>query len=267
MDAYLKEIFIENKELKDINPRTCGESQCVPGHSWGPSFRSYFLLHYVMSGRGVYKAPTKTYEVCAGQIFVIFPGETVTYIADEHDPWQYCWVSFEAALDLSGVLSGHVLTVPECRHIFHALSDCANTAVTREWYICGKIYELLSLLGTQRRFVESRAHRYVCRAQNYIEIHYQDTTLRVDTLAEKLNLDRTYFSKIFHKYTGKPPQGYIVDFRLDRAAELLVHQKLSPGEVAVLVGYGDIFNFSRMFRRRFGVPPSAYLAMRQKLTP
>lgn len=260
MDAYLNEIFMENRELKDINPRACGESQCSPNHSWGPGTRAYYLLHYVMSGKGIYKAPTGTYEVCAGQIFVVLPNEIVAYKADEQNPWKYCWICFESTLDLTGVFSQYVITAPECVHVFNTLRDCVNVAIDREWYICGKIYELISLLKTQNRFVESRAHRYVCMAQNYIETYYYDQDLRVDILANKFNLDRSYFSKIFRKYTGKSPQKYIVDFRLDKAAEFLTHQKFSSGEVALMVGYGDIHNFSRMFSRRFGVSPSAYKA-------
>jgi len=208
--------------------------------------------------------PNRTFEVQAGQIFVILPYETVSYVADEQNPWRYCWVCFESALDLSGVLSKYVITAPECAHIFYALRDCASVAVDREWYICGKIYELLSTLDTHRQHEQNRAYRYARMAQNYIETNYQDPGLRVNKLAEDLNLDRAYFSKMFRKYTGKPPQRYIVDFRLDRAAEMIVNLGLSPGEAVKQVGYGDIFNFSRMFRRRFGVPPSAYYAKLKK---
>jgi len=254
---------MENKELKDINPRACGEAQCEPRHSWGPNIRPCFLLHYVMSGQGTYKAPSKNYEVQAGQIFVILPNEVVSYEADGYDPWQYSWVCFESSLDLSDIFSRYVITAPECAHIFNALRDCASVATDREWYICGKIYELLSLLEPQRAFTESKTHRYVRMTLNFIDIYFQSPELCVSKMAEFLNLDRAYFSKIFRKYTGKSPQQYLVDFRLDRAAEMIVSQGLPPGEVAKRVGYGDIFNFSRMFRRRFGVPPSAYSAKKK----
>ena len=263
MREYMKEIFIENKELGDINPRACGEAQCVPNHSWGPNTRPYYLLHYVMSGQGIYKAPTKDYEVQAGQIFVILPHEVVAYEADARNPWQYSWVCFESSLDLSNIFSRYVITAPECAHIFNALRDCASVATDREWYICGKIYELLALLEPQKSLNESKPHHYVRMALNFIDVYYQSPELRVSKLANDLNLDRAYFSKIFCKYTGKSPQQYLVDFRLDRAAEMLASQALSPGEVAQRVGYGDIFNFSRMFRRRFGVPPSAYLTKKK----
>jgi len=265
MREYMKEVFIENKELKDINPRACGESQCKPGHYWpdydaqrGP--RTYYMLHYIISGCGTYYAPNGKHKVNAGQIFVVLPNEFIAYEADLKNPWRYCWVCFESTLDLSEVFSKYVLTVPECAHIFNAFRNCTNVTQDREWYICGKIYELLSLLDTHREPDKNQAHKYVRMAQNYIDMYYHNSDLRVSEMAKKLNLDRAYFSKIFSRHTGKSPQQYIVELRLDRAAEMMVNQGLSPSEVAQFVGYGDIFNFSRMFKRRFGVPPSTYIA-------
>ena len=265
MHEYMKEVFIENKELNDINPRACGEAQCMPRHYWPESgmqsgTRPYYLLHYVMSGCGIYHTPDGVCKVKAGQLFVILPNEPVAYEADQTDPWRYCWVCFESTLDLSNVFSQYVMTVPECAHIFNAFRDCANLALDREWYICGKIYELLSLLETYRKPDKSKSHRSVNIALNYIDIYFNDPDLRVNLMAKKLNLDRSYFCKIFSRYTGKSPQQYIVGLRLDRAADMMINQGLSPGEAAQQVGYGDIFNFSKMFKRRFGVPPSVYVA-------
>jgi len=261
----MNEVFIENKELKDINPRACGEAQCMPGHNWPESgrlmgTRPYYMLHYVISGRGVYQTKNGRYVVEPGQIFVVLPEEPISYQADLEKPWRYCWVCFESTLDLSGVFSQDVINMPECAHIFNAFRDLANITQDREWYICGKIYELLSLLDAHRKSDKNQTHRYVRMAQNHIDVYYINPDLRVSAMAKHLNLDRAYFSKIFSKHTGKSPQQYIIDLRLDRAADIMINQGLSPGEAALHVGYGDIFNFSRMFKRRFGVPPSVYAA-------
>lgn len=253
-----RDILLENKGLHDVNPLLCGEECCEPLHSFGPFVRQYYLLHYVCSGKGVYHVREERFEVGEGQIFVIFPHEVTTYIADSQNPWHYCWIGFESSLDLSKALPSYVLTVPECAHIFNAFLDSGYIVSNREWYICSKLYELLSLLSTQSHSGQNRALQYVRMAQNYIEMNYHQRELRVEKLAENLNLDRSYFSKIFRRYTGKPPQRYIVDFRLDKATELIARRGFAPGEAAQRVGYGDVFIFSRMFRKRFGMPPSAY---------
>lgn len=258
MDRHIfMETVMANKGLNDINPIESGEEQCGAVQRYGPRTRDYYLLHYVISGKGTYCTERQSYDVGAGQIFVIFPNEITSYSPNPNDPWRYCWVGFESSLDLSKALSSHILTAPECENIFHSISRYSDIGVGREWYVCGKIYELLGLLSTQYNHDEDRDLRYVRIARNFIETRYNEK-IKVAQLAKMLNLDRTHFSKIFQKHVGKSPQRYIVDFRLEKAAHLLVRKGLSPGEVAQYVGYSDVFNFSRMFSRKFGVSPNRY---------
>ena len=252
-----KDILLENRKLHDVNPLFCGEQRCFPSGYQPPIIRQHYLLHYVFSGTGIYHPPGGSYTVDEGQIFVCLPNELTTYTADAHNPWHYCWVGFESSLDLSGLLSSYVITAPEAQHIFAAISNSSHISTGKEWYICGKLYELFSVLNKRSIAVSNRAQHYVRMAQDYIQANYQDE-LRIDKLSESLNLDRSYFSKIFRKHTGKSPQRYIVDFRLDMAAELLARHGMTLNETAQHVGYGDIYNFSRMFHRRFGVSPGNY---------
>ena len=251
------DILIENQALCDVNPLVCGSENCQPGHRYGPAIRDYYLLHYILSGRGTFQTPRGIRPVYEGQIFVIRPHEITTYTADTRIPWHYCWVGFDTCLPIEDLFAEDVLDLPECAHIFHDLASCAEIQEGREWYVCGKIYGLLSLLRQHSCPATERTEQYVRRAQNYIQCNYMKE-LRVTQIASFLNLERSYFSHIFKKHTGKSPQEYIVDFRLQKAAEMIISRGLRPGEAAGQTGYGDIVNFSRMFKRRFGVPPSRY---------
>ena len=57
---------------------------------------------------------------------------------------------------------------------------------------------------------------------------------------------------------GKSPQAYLVEFRLTKAAELMGLYDYKPGEAATSVGYHDLFNFSKMFKKKFGISPTEY---------
>jgi AraC-like DNA-binding protein len=103
---------------------------------------------------------------------------------------------------------------------------------------------------------------YVRQAINLVHLNYR-TTLRVEDLARNLNLDRAYFGKLFRKHTGKTPRRYIVEYRLKKAAELMVCQNMLTSDAAREVGYTDIFNFSKMFKQHYGVAPSMYKTYRQ----
>ena len=254
----ITEFMLINKGLKDINPLICGEQICESSHFFGPASREYFLLHYVISGKGIFRSNGKEYTVSKGQIFVIRPYEITYYQADIEDPWHYCWVGFESSLALSEILSDDVLTIPESEHIFFAIKNCGHFNDSKEFVLCGNIFELLSLIIERKSTFKNDVNNYISKAKNYIESNYVNT-LSVEMIANYLNLDRSYLSTIFKKNIGKSPQQYIVDFRLYKAVELISFHGYKPCEAALSTGYPDIFNFSKMFKRKFGVSPKNYM--------
>ena len=258
------DILIANKNLHDINPLVFGSEDCDSNHAYGPAFREYYLLHYVLSGKGMFQANNKTYTVSKGQLFIIRPFETIFYQADAVTPWHYVWVGFESHLDVSILRNNDVLTAPECEHLFHELMDCVHIKQEKEFYICGKIYELLSQLNQTSQPSNTNTYEYILKAKNYIESNYMKP-ISVISIADSLNLDRSYFSGLFRKHIGKSPQKYLVDFRLTKAAELLVAYHYTPGQAAISTGYADIFIFSKMFKRKFGVSPTAYEQIHRNL--
>ena len=93
----MKDTLLDNLHMADINPRICGVEACAPGHSFGPAVREYFLLHYVVRGKGIFRRGKREYTLQAGEIFVIRPGEVTYYEADMRAPWEYMWAGFDCA--------------------------------------------------------------------------------------------------------------------------------------------------------------------------
>ena len=52
---------------------TCGHENCKPGHSYGPILRNGYLIHYILSGTGIYKARGKIFRLKEGDAFLICP--------------------------------------------------------------------------------------------------------------------------------------------------------------------------------------------------
>lgn len=251
------DIMLETLPLCDIIPRVCGTEDCVPGHNFGPHYRDFTLLHYVVSGSGIYHSPRGSYKVSAGQIFIIRENEMTTYTADPVTPWTYIWIGFSGNVQIQDFVESDVLDVRECLHLFKEFMDCEKISNGREWYLCGKIYALLFHFKSLNTPAKTSGAQYVDMAENFIRSNYMQE-IKVSTLAGYLNLDRGYFSVIFKRHTGKTPQQYIVGLRLQKAAELIAVYNVSPGEAARQTGYPDVYNFSRMFHRVYGVAPSKY---------
>ena len=58
-----------------------GESQTKPVHRLGPKVYDYYLIHYVISGRGVFSTQGEEYALGAGDSFVIEPEQLISYVS------------------------------------------------------------------------------------------------------------------------------------------------------------------------------------------
>ena len=85
-------------KFHELNPLFAGYDRCSPGHSFGPTVREYYLIHYIFEGRGTYWTEGKEYVLSAGECFLIKPGQVTRYQADMEDPWYYVWIGFEGSL-------------------------------------------------------------------------------------------------------------------------------------------------------------------------
>ena len=87
-----------NKSFKELNPIDAGYEKCESMHSFGPSIREYWLIHYVVDGTGKIVKGEKTFTAHRGQAFLIRPDEICTYTADKYDPWEYIWIGFTGSM-------------------------------------------------------------------------------------------------------------------------------------------------------------------------
>ena len=239
-----------NKHLCDLNPLILGEEKCEPSHSYGPIARKYTLIHFVVRGSGTFCRGGKNYTVNAGQAFIILPDEITTYCASESDPWYYRWVGFNGSLSAR---------FSELEPVVYYKTDWAKEMLSIE---CDKSvyeYEIASkLFMMYSEFFADKHQRndYTETVKDYINALYMQQ-IRVEDIAERMNLDRRYLSRIFKQKTGKSIQEYIITVRMDEAKKLL-EKGCSVLEASQLCGYEDVCNFSKMFKSRTGVSPGKW---------
>jgi len=252
----LKPIMLRNLQLKDINPRVCGVHICESGEIMPRHHIQRHVLHYVTQGRGRYLCNDREYPVRAGDIFVCHRGYSTSYVADEQEPFTYIWVSFECSESFAGLMTEEVFHAPWAYSVFSQIPQCQETAVP-EWAICSLLYSFFHQLAARQEAEQPRGEDYVNRAINYIQSNYPQQ-IRVTEMAEDLGLSRNHFSRLFRQQVGQSPQAYLVTYRMEKAARLLL-QGLPQKEVAHRVGYPDVAAFSRMFKGRYGISPGEYI--------
>jgi len=248
------DFLFEDKGFFDLNPLTMGYEDCKSGHKYGPAMRHYYLIHYVIKGKGKFYSKAQTMPVQKGEIFIIKPREICTYIADEQLPWSYIWIGF------NGELSKKIDTLPKPvmryeKDTFIQMKLVEQYKNMREEYLAGKLFELYTELFR----ADDKASDYIKQTIDYINSNYMRVGISVERLAKLIGLDRRYLSRVFKKSIGMTMQQCLVNKRMEHAAVLL-NSGHSVGEVATLIGYDDAFHFSKMFKKHYGISPNRYKA-------
>lgn len=262
-----KNIFrklVIDQNLHPINPLQCGKQACPSGHSYTSATRDFWLLHFVISGKGTLVNQNGKQTVKENEIFVTRPFENITYTADIDDPWSYIWIGFTSDMPVPSILEKiDVIFAPYLKNLFISAYDTdhfdnADTHGAYEHYLCGIIWQIFGMLIQNNKKDMTPMDNYVKPALTLMELYYYDVKLTVAELAERLHVSKEHFGRVFKSETGFSPKKYLNDIRMQKAAEFLTQKNDSISKISKSVGFTDVFAFSRAFSRYYGYSPSEY---------
>ncbi len=95
------------------------------------------------------------------------------------------------------------------------------------------------------------------RIKSHVELHFTEN-LRLRDLAKKAGWSVPHLCTEFKRHFGVPLIHYILQLRMNQAVYLLRDYNRSVSEIASQVGYADLYTFSKMFKRNFGISPRAF---------
>ena len=98
-------------------------------------------------------------------------------------------------------------------------------------------------------------HPTIDAAIRYMRKHCHRAELSVREIAGHGNISEVYLRKLFSRELGISPSHKLTELRMQRA-KLLIAEKRPLKEISVSVGYSDVFQFSRAYKRYYGYPPS-----------
>ena len=100
------------------------------------------------------------------------------------------------------------------------------------------------------RFAIGEALAYMCQ-------HFAEP-IKLEKLAKISNMSQRNFSRLFHVSVGCSPITYLMQLRLQAAAQKLIDTDLSITEIAYLCGFYDSNSLSKLFRRSYLITPRKY---------
>ncbi|MFC4596739.1 response regulator [Cohnella hongkongensis] len=94
------------------------------------------------------------------------------------------------------------------------------------------------------------------KAIAYIKQNYR-SKITLEDLSNHVNLNKNYFSTLFKQETDLSPVEYIIQYKMEKARELLLSGQANVSVVSHDLGYDDLSYFSRLFKKHFGVSPGS----------
>ncbi len=256
----------------------------------------FIELVYVVGGNGMHCFEGTLYEIKAGDVFIINPGETHSYALEAGDkieiinclfmpsfipdtllreleitgsmdyfyvhPFLSDDIRFNHRLNVSGREAAHVLALLE-----DMIREIGSAGMGHKTIIRLKLIELLVLLsryynhmGMQQKVLPLRkqeSQMTARRIHGYMERNY-DKKISLQSLSELFNISTRQLNRLVRREYGRSVIEILHDIRIGRARHLLLDTEEKVIAIAAMVGYDDPSFFSRLFQRLTGCSPSQY---------
>ena len=241
-------VYSSDNTNQSIIPIFSGHEVCAKGYVFGPHIRDYYLIHCCIKGKGTITDKHGTFSVSAGELFIIRPGEVTTYRADGSDPWEYTWLSFKG--EGASVFDTDKTVYPCPKELITKLCNYALSGETAPEIYVSIIYELIYHLFASSHPEQNK----ISSLKRYIEHSYMES-IDIATLAKRYGYERSYLYRLFKRRYGVGIKEYINKIKMENAKAFL-EKGLFVNTVSTMVGYKDEFNFSKAFKKYYGVSPS-----------
>ncbi|TMV45025.1 helix-turn-helix domain-containing protein [Paenibacillus mesophilus] len=236
-----------------------------------------FNFTFVVSGEGTLELNGAAYELAAGAIYHLRPGDHMRIATSPASPLRYYTVHFmHYLLEWEGMqlkvgseherlpfepsfsMAAEYKSMETRMRKLHELWDSQKAGF--EWAVRQHFTELLLWLAEQfdsKHRTDDEIAGLISDSMRYIRDHYTQRLAR-DGLARMASLSPSYYSVLFKKYSGYTPLEYMNKVRLDTAKQMLRSTREPISKIAREVGFQDPLYFTRLFAREVGISPRQF---------
>lgn len=227
--------------------------------SWGILFK--------YSGETIYTCKGNRY--ISRQNSVIIAPAGCSYRFESITSGEFGWIDFDANLTHDDLIQ---ISYQNSQIIWDTINRVDYLRISKpplyQMSAIAEAYQLLVLLckNTDHRYISSEHQRKLQPAMDYI-LHNYTHPLSNEDLAAQVGLSTSYFRKLFSEVYGTTPLSYLQRLRIQKAKEMLLSNTGSISEIAYSLGYHNIYDFSRAFKRAAGCSPTHYIQNKRAALP
>lgn len=228
--------------------------------------RNIFIIHYIISGKGVFCGHPFDKD-CA---YIIIPDEYEDFTSNDEYPYESYWIMFQGS-DAMSVLKNASLPThnkvfkfdnnEKCAEIIHRLLfDMKPKNEFEEAYLMqSALYEIFSLHLRDSANLPDSVLALEMQIKKFLDENFF-RNININELIKEMHYSRTAMFKAFKNAYNETPLEYLTNLRITKSKELLTNRlnKLSISEVSQIVGFNDPLYFSRVFSKKTGMSPSEF---------
>ena len=252
-----------------------GREHCNPDYAIVRRNFPFYVLEYVLSGRGTVKLDRTKHDLGPGMVFAYAPTTPCEIHADPVDPMVKYFLSFAGVeapkrLKRCGVPPGRARQLAAHAEVTSVLEDLVREgqrsgALARR--IGAALFELLLLkiedTATLAPQASEPAREAFLRCKALIDAQAEQLST-LEEIGRAAGVEASSVCRWFRRYQGTSPYQYLLRRKMNIAAEHLVENGGLVKEAAQRVGFADPYHFSRAFKSVHGVAPRALLHYRHK---
>lgn len=252
-------------ETKSFRGKTSIEMESHVIHYHHPIHQhSYYELEYVRRGTGNVVINNISTPFTTGALW--FCDTTDFHEIHVNGEAEIINICFKADIIDSEILTdlayGTVISFYDKPLIETIFAEYRNQLPKSERYIKKLINcVLIDILRTYREKEDHHFFRMfsppIRLALHYIQGHFSDD-ISLDDVAAISGFSPNHFSTCFHNEVKQPFKSYLINMRLETSAKFLASTENSVVEICYLSGFNDYANFSRAFKKKYGMSPAQY---------
>ncbi|QGH33536.1 AraC family transcriptional regulator [Gracilibacillus salitolerans] len=252
-------------------PIRAGRNMAKSHYKMGPRMITYFSIHFVLEGEGYFKQNNINTPIQTGDIFCLFPNQTHLYKTNSENKLKMFWFAFdgkqanpivnriglsEYSSHVKGIVTDEIITI--IKELSDHMQNMGDHDDLQSISMIYKLFHHLSIRAKELNISSASATDWLQRSKEYMNMHFAEN-ISVTDVSEYIGLNRSHFTTSFTEKTGQTPSRYILHLKMNKALELLAEQAYTITEMALTLGYSDLYSFSRAFKNYFGISPNQYL--------
>lgn len=236
-----------------------GRYECNRIYSVRREHLDFYSVIYVLEGQLEVEYEGKTLQVRQNEAVLLDFHKPHAYraVSDRVDKWEMLFKGNESAAWYEMVTGdGDYLfkAAGRLQRTLTGLMEELNAPYPQDHTISLLIHTMFCNMIDQKALTLSPP---VEEAILYMNSHYGDN-IQIGEIADHVSLSRFYFSRLFRKETGRSPNEYLADIRINAAKEMLTERIYSITEISELCGFTNTSHFTRFFREKTGQTPAAF---------